>query len=1300
MGVIALGLGCQEGGLTKFNNDPDATIRTPNSSFVYGKGVPFFASGSVDDDDHATEDLVARWYVDGAKICETDVLEDGETECILTAENDDATVRLEVEDPLGAVGFQELNIDGFTNRSPMVVIERPTSGGHYYEDQKVQFGGIISDPDHTEHEEADPKYQSLDDLVLTLQSDLDGVLEVAVSPTTAEDAYATFMGSMFLSKGDHKITAVVTDSFDATSATETVEVTVGGPNNDPTCEITAPDPEFAVAVDSSVVFVGTVLDMDLNPDDYASNINVTWVSSLDGVLEPAEYDASGQTTVPVESLRKGTHLITLQAEDDVGGRCADVITLEVGDPPTLSVLEPEEGSIHGYGEPLTFRAIVSDGEDSPTEIDLKWETTDDGRFSDQGADSAGVAVFAADFLRAGPKTLTVTATDSGGLFTKQLVSFTINELPSAPTIQLTNETDSACVGADIYTSDTLEVCFIEHSIDPDGDPVEYTYQWFKDGLFVEELSDPTVPPMETANGETWRVQVTPRDSLSAGPFAQSTITIRNTPPVIEDVSLTPEGARTADDITCNVGALTDPDGDVATYTYLWTVNGVSVGTTDAVLPASSHKKGDEIVCTVTPSDDSDSGTPTASPILTVANTAPSVVEAIIIEDYISTGDTLNCTHAGFADVDGPDEPDETFYRWTVDGSHVADGPTLYGGFSGGDIIACQAIPFDGENEGEAVEVTAEVSNSSPTIDSVTISPSGPTAVDSLTCSWGGFTDADEGDEDLSTAVWAVDGLEVGTGTTLAGVFSGGQLVSCTVSAYDGTSYGTTLITSVMVLNTPPTADSAVITPDPASVVDDLTCTAVGYTDPDIYDVDESIFSWTVNGVPAGTEATLTEGYVGGDDVQCTVTPFDGTTYATPLVVSQIITNTPATVDWVTLSPETAKADDPLTCTWAEPTDPDGHTLEVTAQWTINGEFAGNGDSLTTGYGAEDEVMCAVSVHDGFETGPVTSASTIIENTLPSIDGVAITPNPATATDPLTCVWSGYFDIDDDPDMSIATWAINGLFVGVGPTLPAGYVGADVVSCTVIPFDGRESAGAVIDTIVVSNSAPTVVETTIYPLEAMVHDELTCTYTGYNDVDGDLDASTLTWFINDVESGTGDTLLGGFAGGDTIRCQVNPYDGMDWGDAVSGSQTISNTAPSVDSVQIDPEDPQTGELVTCSWTGYSDPDGHPDASTVEWFVNGISTEVGPTISSDFTAGDDLKCEVTPFDGYESGTPVSHTVVVSNAPPQIATVFILPLEPKTENPLSCNWMGYADPEGDPDMSTVTWTINGEPAGTRFQ
>ena len=222
---------------------------------------------------------------------------------------------------------------------------------------------------------------------------MDGELETALSSD------GTFLGSVFLTKGEHTLTAQVTDSYGVPNAItdRSASPSAGQQRSDL--------PDHGARSGPRGRGRGVVQPRRAHPGHgpglrvLPELVSVTWVSSLEGVLHTGAPDTSGLTIVPIESLRRGTHLITLQAEDEVGGRCADTISLEVGDPPTLSVLEPEEGGVYGFGEPIVFRAIVSDGEDSATEITMDWETTDDGLFSTQGPDSTGVVEFAVSHLR-------------------------------------------------------------------------------------------------------------------------------------------------------------------------------------------------------------------------------------------------------------------------------------------------------------------------------------------------------------------------------------------------------------------------------------------------------------------------------------------------------------------------------------------------------------------------------------------------------------------------------------------------------------------------------------------------------------------------------------------------------------------------------------------------------------------------------------------------------------------------------------------------------------------------------------
>ena len=239
--------------------------------------------------------------------------------------------------------------------------------------------------------------------------------------------------------------------------------------------------------------------------------------------------------------------------------------------------------------------------------------------------------------------------------------------------------------------------------------------------------------------------------------------------------------------------------------FAW-VSGSTVAESGGVLPNVHTEKGDSIQCEVTPSDGTDVGETVTTLPMTIINSAPVVDTVSIAPELISTGDVLMCTYDGFWDPDGLEDENHTTFRWTINGADAGTGDTLVGGFSGGDLIGCHVLPADADDTGIEVAAYDSVENSSPTISGVSIDPIAPTAESVLTCGWTGWMDID-GDPDLSIAEWSVDTADdesdtfevVGTGTSLAGMFFGGDRVKCTVSAFDGTSVGTVLSTMVTVV---------------------------------------------------------------------------------------------------------------------------------------------------------------------------------------------------------------------------------------------------------------------------------------------------------------------------------------------------------------------------------------------------------------------------------------------------------------------------------------------------------------------
>ena len=68
--------------------------------------------------------------------------------------------------------------------------------------------------------------------------------------------------------------------------------------------------------------------------------------------------------------------------------------------------------------------------------------------------------------------------------------------------------------------------------------------------------------------------------------------------------------------------------------------------------------------------------------------------------------------------------------------------------------------------------------------------------------------------------------------------------------------------------------------------------------------------------------------------------------------------------------------------------------------------------------------------------------------------------------------------------------------------------------------------------------------------------------------------------------------------------------------------------------------------------------------------------------DFDAGDVLECTATPFDGTDSGSPMtSAPVTVDNSAPSVASVSITPTTAYTTTTLAATPSGWSDEDGEP-------------------
>ena len=186
-------------------------------------------------------------------------------------------------------------------------------------------------------------------------------------------------------------------------------------------------------------------------------------------------------------------------------------------------------------------------------------------------------------------------------------------------------------------------------------------------------------------------------------------------------------------------------------------------------------------------------------------------------------------------------------------------------------------------------------------------------------------------------------------------------------------------------------------------------------------------------------------------------------------------------------------------------------------------------------------------------------------------------------------------------------------------------------CTVTPADGTASGVAQSDSVVIDNQQPAVSQVSVTSTTnadgdnnastAVSSDTLSCSYT-FSDLDGDADQSSLVWTVGGVQVGSGATLSGAFAKGDTVLCTVTPNDGTTTGPAQSATLIIDNQVPVVSGLALTAvtnadgdANPNTGvaaDTLECGYS-FSDGDGDADASTTTWTVGGTVVGSGLNLS---------------------------------------------------------------------------------------
>jgi hypothetical protein len=829
------------------NEAPTARIDTPAAGAVLREQEPVRLEGTVADAESPSDQLRVRWTVNGDEVCGGAPEADGVTRCEVTFAAGAVEAVLEVVDPEGLTATASVAFTVSADEAPSCTVVAPADGGASLAGSPVLFEGSVADVD-------DPA-EVLD---ATWTSDLDGVLATG----SVDDAGRTTLEVSTLRVGPHVIDLAVGDGRGGACAAS-LAWNVG---TAPTVELVSPVDGDGYNEDELVPLEAWALDAEDAPGDLV----VTWSSDVDGVLDVAVPDPSGEVAFATP-LSAGAHVITATVADPLGFEASASATVWVNaipSAPTVS-LSPDPA---GTDDALTAAASGSVDPDGDA-VTYQYAWSVDGVASTA---STTEVLPASATTRGETWRVTVTPDDGGGTGTSASASITIVNTPP--------ELDTVDVSlVSVQVGDTV-FCAADVA-DADGDSVSLTWHWEDEaGALLSATDTWTVAAGDVTPGGEALCVVDADDGYGGSDQASARVKVANTAPMVDALAVSPSSAGTTDTLRC-VGLATDADGDTLAENFVWTVDGTIVGTGDTwVVDAADTDPGDTVTCTWTV-EDGWGGEDSASADATVVNTAP-VVSAVTVSAAVARiGDTLTCT-ASATDVD--DEPLTGAWAWYVGSTLLGTGSsyTLTGAEAApGDSLTCVYTATDTAGDSGSGSASALVENAPPVVGAVHIAYSGLRVGDTLTCS-GSASDPD-GDPLSESFAWSVAGATVATTdsyTIAAADTDPGDTLVCTWTVSDGRGGADAGSDAVVVENTPPTDAVVDVSPlDPAEGVDDIVCLPGGSVDADEDPISYTI-TWAVDGVE-WTGATTTT--LPGDTVPasvifideewtCTATPSDGT----------------------------------------------------------------------------------------------------------------------------------------------------------------------------------------------------------------------------------------------------------------------------------------------------------------------------------------------------------------------------------------------------------------------------------------
>jgi len=432
------------------------------------------------------------------------------------------------------------------------------------------------------HVDIDDDYHTVEDLVVTWTSSIDGSL--TPDPT---DAFGNSMRDLGdLSLGTHILTATATNPDDLTG-TASLQLTINGVPGAPTVAI-QPAPAYSPNDLTAVVTEGA------DPEGDTQSFTYQW--SKNGVLD----SSINSDVVPNTATSKGevwTLRVTPSDGYGSGPLGAAEITVLNSLPVVSTVsISPSNPTVT---DPLICSYSFSDTDTDSDASSVIWTV---------GSSTVGTGMTLSAGTVSKNQTVTCTVTANDGEADGNSGYDSVTLLNTAPVVSAVSISPSSPT-----VSDPL-ICsytFIDDDTDADASIVTWTVGSATVGTGT------TLSAGSAIKGETVFCSVEADDAEDTGNTETASTTIQNSAPTAPVISISPSApvAKT-DDLVCSIDTLsTDADTDTITYTFLWEVEGVSwTGNTSTTtesgdtIDATDLVYDEEWTCVVTPDDGTVAGT--------------------------------------------------------------------------------------------------------------------------------------------------------------------------------------------------------------------------------------------------------------------------------------------------------------------------------------------------------------------------------------------------------------------------------------------------------------------------------------------------------------------------------------------------------------------------------------------------------------------------------------------------------------------------------------------------------------------